>query len=134
MTKNRVGRSRCAILGALLLAFALPRMVAAGQSPDAQAQTATTSQAPRVPARITQIVDEGNRTTLRGNVHPMARAAFDRGAVPDAQPATRMSLLLHRSDDQEAALRQLLNEQQDKSSPNFHKWLTPVQFGTQFGP
>src|SRR5207245_1398818 len=25
-------------------------------------------------------------------------------------------------------------EQQDKSSPNYHAWLTPDQFGKQFGP
>ena len=25
-------------------------------------------------------------------------------------------------------------EQQDPSSPNYHKWLTPAQFGQQFGP
>lgn len=34
---------------------------------------------------------------------------------------------------QEAQLRQLLDEQQDKSSPNYHKWLTPDDFGRQFG-
>ena len=45
-----------------------------------------------------------------------------------------MALALKRSDEQEAALRQLLDQQQDKSSPNYHKWLTPDQFGKQFGP
>ncbi|MBV8514763.1 MAG: Ig-like domain repeat protein, partial [Acidobacteria bacterium] len=92
------------------------------------------SQTPRIPARVTQSVDDSNRVTLRGNVHPMARAAFDRGAVPDSQLATRVDILLKRSDDQEAALRQLLDQQQDKSSLNYHKWLTPQQFGAQFGP
>jgi hypothetical protein len=45
-----------------------------------------------------------------------------------------MLLLLQRSADQESALRQLLDNQQSKSSPNYHAWLTPEQFGTQFGP
>jgi len=45
-----------------------------------------------------------------------------------------MALLLQRSPDQETALRQLLDQQQDKSSPNYHKWLLPDQFGKQFGP
>jgi subtilase family serine protease len=31
-------------------------------------------------------------------------------------------------------LRQLLDDQQDKNSPNYHKWLTPEKFGEQFGP
>src|SRR5216684_1288958 len=31
-------------------------------------------------------------------------------------------------------LRRLLDDQQDKASPNYHKWLTPTKFGKQFGP
>jgi subtilase family serine protease len=46
----------------------------------------------------------------------------------------RMLLVLRRSDTQETALRKLLDDQQDKSSPNYHKWLTPEVFGKQFGP
>jgi len=45
----------------------------------------------------------------------------------------RMLLLLSRSPEQEAALRQLLEEQQDSSSANYRQWLTPEQFGDQFG-
>jgi subtilase family serine protease len=46
----------------------------------------------------------------------------------------RMLLVLKRSDEQEAELQQLLQDQQDKSSPRYHQWLTPEQFGQQFGP
>src|SRR5882724_369177 len=135
MKINGFRSSRGVILAAFLLALALPWCSALGQTPDAQAVTTTaTTQTPRVPARITQIVDEQSRVTLRGNVHPMARAVFDRGAVADSQLASRMALLLQRSPDQEMALRQLLDQQQDKSSPNYHKWLLPDQFGKQFGP
>jgi subtilase family serine protease len=88
----------------------------------------------RVAARVTDTVDDTNRTALRGNVHPMARAEFDRGAVADAQPLTRILLLLQRSPKQEAALRQLMEEQQSKNSPNYHAWLTPEDFGKKFGP
>src|ERR1035438_6651611 len=113
MKINGFGVSRGVILGASLLAVTLPCWSAAGQTPDAQAASTTTTQTTLVPARVTQTVDEGNRFTLRGNVHPMARAEFDRGAVADSEPATRMSLLLQRSPDQETALRQLLEQQQD---------------------
>jgi hypothetical protein len=88
----------------------------------------------RVPARVIDTVDDTNRTMLRGNVHPMARAQFDRGAAADAQPVTRILLLLQRSAEQEAALRQLMEEQQSKNSPNYHAWLTPEDFGKRFGP
>lgn len=92
------------------------------------------NQSARVPARITRAINEADRTTLRGNVHPLARTEFDRGQVSPSQPMTRMMLLLERSAEQEATLRQLLDDQQNPASPNFHKWLTPEQFGQQFGP
>ncbi len=75
-----------------------------------------------------------NLVTLRGNVHPLARPEFDQGVAPDDLPMERMLLVLQRGADQEAALRQLLDDQQVKSSPQFHQWLTPEQFGQQFGP
>lgn len=90
-------------------------------------------QSANVPARITQAIDEKNLVTLEGNVHPLARPEYDQGPVADAQPLRRMLLLLQRSADQETALRQLLDGQQSKSSPNYHAWLTPDQFGEQFG-
>src|SRR5215471_9523674 len=85
-------------------------------------------------SRIVESVRSDKLTTLGGNVHPMARAANDRGALPLTQPVTRMAVLLRRGDAQETALQQLLSEQQDPKSPNYHAWLTPQQFGQQFGP
>jgi hypothetical protein len=87
--------------------------------------------APQV--RITGQIDEGNLTRLRGNTHPLARPQFDQGAVADSQPIRRMLLLLQRSPEQETALRTLIDQQQTKASTSFHKWLTPGQFGQQFG-
>src|SRR5215470_3756582 len=85
-------------------------------------------------ARVVQSVRNDQLTTLHGNVHPMARAANDRGNLPLTQPVTRMAMLLRRSAAQETALQQLLTEQQDPKSPNYHAWLSPQQFGEQFGP
>jgi len=84
--------------------------------------------------RVVDAVDDARRITLTGNVHPLARAEFDRGAAADSLPMNRMLLLLKRSDEQEAALQSTLAGLQDKSSPGFHQWLTPAQFGAQFGP
>ena len=92
------------------------------------------AQTTSIPARITQAVDENNLVVLKGNVHPLARPEFDQGPVADAQPLNRILLLLQRSAAQESALRQLLDDQQSKSSPKYHAWLTPDQFGKQFGP
>jgi hypothetical protein len=94
----------------------------------------TNAQTQGVRARITEAIDETNLVRLRGNVHPLARAEFDQGVVADSQPMNRMLLLLQRSPEQQAALSKLMEEQLIKGSPNFHKWLTPEEFGEQFGP
>src|SRR5438477_2437564 len=83
---------------------------------------------------ITQSVDESQLTTLQGNTHPLARPEFDLGTAAGSLPMKRMLLVLKRSPEQEAALRKLLDDQQDRNSPSYHKWLTPEQFGRQFGP
>jgi len=83
---------------------------------------------------ITQPIDESQLTVLKGNTHPLARAEFDQGAAPMDLPMNRMLLVLKRSDEQESTLRTLIDGQQDKASPNYHKWLTPDEFGKQFGP
>jgi hypothetical protein len=94
----------------------------------------TPAQTNNAQPRITAAVDEARLTTLRGNTHPLARPQFDRGAAPASLPVERMLLVLKRSPEQESALEALMEQQQDASSPNFHKWLTPQQFGQQFGP
>jgi trimeric autotransporter adhesin len=76
-------------------------------------------------SRITQQVSDARLVPLRGNTHPLARSAFERGPAPADLPLDRMLLVLKRSPAQESALRQLLEEQQDRLSPNYHKWLTP---------
>src|ERR1035438_1814892 len=44
-----------------------------------------------------------------------------------------MMLLAKPSAAQQAELNQLLADQQNPSSPQFHKWLTPETFGARFG-
>ena len=99
-----------------------------------EASQSSLAQISRAPARITQSIDNTQLVRLKGNVNPLARPELDLGQVEDWQPMNRMLLLLQRSPEQETSLQQLLAEQQVKDSPNFHKWLTPQQFGAQFGP
>ena len=99
-----------------ILSFSLSQMAAQVSPPIASS--------PETPAGV----------VLRGNIHPLARAEFDRGAAPDDLPQQRMLLLLRRSDAQESALEQLLQEQQTKFSPNYHEWVSPEEFGLRFGP
>jgi trimeric autotransporter adhesin len=82
--------------------------------------------------RITSQVENSALVSLPGEVHPWARTQFDRGPAP-ANLSGRMLLVLKRSPEQEAALQTLLAAQQDPHSPKYHKWLTPEDFGKQFG-
>lgn len=90
-------------------------------------------QASKVEPQITQPIDESHLTVLRGNTYPLARSEFDRGMAPASLAMDHMQLVLKRSPAQERDLEVLLSQQQDKSSPNYHRWLTPEQFGQQFG-
>jgi subtilase family serine protease len=83
---------------------------------------------------ITQTVDESQLTTLSGNTNPLARPEFDLGTAAASLPIKRMLLVLKRSPEQESTLEKLLDDQQNKTSPSYHHWLTPEQFGQQFGP
>src|SRR5580658_1112396 len=64
-------------LSALIASFALP----------ASAQSLEWLNAPvKVPARITVTPDDSVLTTLKGNLHPLAIAKYDRGVVSDSLP------------------------------------------------
>ena len=88
------------------------------------------------PARdlLTQPIDEAQRTILRGNRHPLARPEFDRGIAPASLPMNRMLLVLKRSDERESAIKSFLESQQTRGSASYHHWLTPEEFGKDFGP
>jgi hypothetical protein len=87
----------------------------------------------KVPAVILTPVLEQQLGVLTGNTHPLARAEFDQGLAPSDLSMQRMLLVLKRSPSQEAALLKLLDDQQNPGSPNYHRWLTPEEFGAQFG-
>jgi len=72
------------------------------------------------PALITQPVDEAHLTVLKGNPHPLARSEYDLGTAPATLPMQPMLLVLERSPEQQAALRKLLDDLQDKGSPRYH--------------
>jgi subtilase family serine protease len=90
------------------------------------AQTAT--------PRISQAVNDASRVSLKGNVSALVRVSADQGVAPESTVFQHVGLLLQRSSTQDAALRQYLSELQQKTSPNYHKWLTPEQFGKLYGP
>ncbi len=118
-------RARLALwLVAILAAAGLP---ARAQSPPG------IPAAPAAP-QITRRIDENTLTRLPGNTHPLAQAAFDAGPVPENLPQNHILMMLRRSPQRDQALHQFMNDQYNPRSPNFHKWLTPGQFGELYGP
>ena len=83
--------------------------------------------------RISSPIDLTRTVALKGHIHPKARPQYDRGPVDPSLQITYATLSLQQSPGQQAALDRLLAEQQDPSSPNHHRWLTPEQFGDRFG-
>jgi hypothetical protein len=48
-------------------------------------------------SRIVAPIFETNLASLKGNVHPLAQARFDRGPAPMSTPTGRIMLVLQRS-------------------------------------
>lgn len=90
--------------------------------------------APQIQKLVVQPIDEAARTTLKGNTLSLARAQNDQGVVSDSTAMNRMLIVLKRSDAQKAALKTRLEAMSNPSSPYYHKWLTPKQFGSTYGP
>jgi len=79
-------------------------------------------------------VDESSLIRLPGNTSGRARPELDRGRAPDSLPLQHILMMFRRSAAQEQELAQFIGRQYDPRSPDFHRWLTPQQFGEQFGP
>ncbi len=84
-------------------------------------------------SRITKPVDNRQRVTLTGHLHPKARAEFDQGRVSPGLELSTVMLTLSQTPDQKSALEQLVKDQQTPGSANYHRWLTPEQYAERFG-
>ncbi len=85
-----------------------------------------------VPNRIGAIAETG-RTPLTHTIPRAARRSADLGPARLDRVLPSVTLHFGVSPAQQAALNQLMIDQQDPGSPRFHQWLTPAQYGAQFG-
>jgi len=108
----------------------------ASTSPPAPAATTRAESAQSVaPAiRIVDSIDETRLVKLSGNIHPLARARFDKGRVSPGLPMGDLILVMRRGAEEQAAFDRFVASQYDSKSPNFHLWLTPEEVGEEFGP
>jgi len=85
-----------------------------------------------IPNRVTALSGP-SRSTLAHTIPVRARRAADLGQAPLDHILPSVTLHFNRSSAQQTALTQLMIDQQNPSSPRYHQWLTPAQFGAQFG-
>jgi subtilase family serine protease len=73
----------------------------------------------------------GPATILEGNHPDQAADIVGAAAASPSQPlAMRLTMAIRNRDE----LTQLLADQQDPTSPQYHRWLTPDAFTRRFGP
>src|ERR1035438_1554425 len=83
--------------------------------------------------RIAGPIDTARIAVLKGNRSSRALPQYDLGPVDPGQLINGINLVFKRTASQQTALDQLLVEQQDPTSPNYHNWLTPEQYSDRFG-
>ena len=79
--------------------------------------------------RIVQPVDRGRTAVLRNHVPLQAQPRYDQGPV---QPSLMLRYATLRLKPP-AALEPFLADQRSPASANYHRWLSPEQFGERFG-
>src|SRR5579863_1688542 len=84
--------------------------------------------------RIPSTIDARRSVVLRGSVPRRAEPKYDVGPVEPDFRLGNITLIMRPSATQQAALEQLLVEQQDPSSPHYHNWLTAEAYAERFGP
>src|SRR5579883_3067728 len=79
--------------------------------------------------RISRPVDPGRRITLRRHTSQWAQPRYDRGPAAASTSVPYLTLRLKPA----AGLEELLIRQRTPASPDYHRWLTPDEFGDRFG-
>ncbi|WP_158883487.1 protease pro-enzyme activation domain-containing protein [Rhodanobacter sp. L36] len=126
--------------GHLSLRAAISALLAAG-STCAFATTTSPSNALALAGIDTTEVARVTQTVNNQLVAPLARthlpirmsAVTTTGTLADTTAMSHMQLVLKPSAQRAAALEQLVKAQHDPASPAFHQWITPQQYGQNFG-
>ena len=117
--------------------FSLTSLLLASSIVPSAFAASTTAKTPQVnvgpTVRITGSVDKTVTTTLSGSIPGKVAVAKETGRLAGNQQISHLVLVLKSTDAQEAALQNLMDQQQDKGSPYFHAWMTPATFATTFG-
>jgi uncharacterized protein (TIGR03437 family) len=83
--------------------------------------------------RITRPIDTNRIHALSGRLHQLADPKFDKGAVDPSLHMNDVLIMFKQSAEQQSELDQMLADQQNPSSAQYHKWLTPEDYANRFG-
>ena len=83
--------------------------------------------------RIIEIADDQLAIVRPHNHHPLAQPQNEIGPASLGRRMEKMILVLQSDPAQQTALESLIAAQHNPNSPRYHHWLTPDQFGQQFG-
>jgi subtilase family serine protease len=83
--------------------------------------------------RVTKAPDTSQLIVIKVPSSSSAKLENDRGPVAPSLPISNITMNLKMSAAQQANLDRLLEEQRDPSSSEYHRWLTPEEFGARFG-
>lgn len=93
----------------------------------------TSGIAQTLPPRIPAAIRSSGLTALRGSVDARVAKARDLGRLAANRSIPAVTINLAPSAEQLSALRQLVDQQSNPSSPLYHQWLTQQEFGARFG-
>ncbi len=86
-------------------------------------------------ARLHESVSSSAQTQLLNHVPAFADVArLPSTVLSPGSSFARLTLVVNRAPEVEAAFEQLLADQQNPSSPRYHQWLLPAQVGELYGP
>ncbi len=83
--------------------------------------------------RVLTTVKNEQKVVVRGTTSPYLGRSVETGRMTGGQNLGRMILQLTPTEEQESGAAKLVTDLHDPSSPSFHKWLTPAEFGHKFG-
>src|ERR1039458_2124413 len=81
---------------------------------------------------VTFATGHGADTAILAGSHP--REAETLASMGNAEPTHSLSMEIPFAVRNEAELNQLLAEQQNPASPNYHRWLATGEYNRRFGP
>lgn len=83
--------------------------------------------------RIIAPVNDSDRVALAGSTPKNLSSMKDLGAAGTSMVGHHVTVVLQRTASQQAALAQYLSDVQNSESSQYHKWLTPADYGARFG-